>query len=61
MDVSEMLLWAIVLTGVVLGWLKLAHGDESESCCAVILLVLAIAGLAVTGFVWTVGSLIGWW
>jgi hypothetical protein len=61
MDVSEMLLWAIVLTGVVLGWLKLANGDESEGCCAVILLVLAVAGLAATGLVWTVGSLIGWW
>jgi hypothetical protein len=46
---------------VVLGWLKLANGDESEGCCAVILLCLFL-GMSVLGVaIWGLGSLIGWW
>lgn len=46
---------------VVLGWFKLANGDESEGCCAVILLCLFL-GMSVLGVaIWGLGSLIGWW
>lgn len=60
----DVLIWinTIILGAIlVLGWIKLANGDESEGCCAVILLCLFLGVAALTGIVWTAGSLIGWW
>jgi len=52
----------VILVGILVGgWLKLAHGDESEGCCAVILLVLAILAAVLTVAVWSAGALFGWW
>lgn len=52
-----------VILGVIViaGWLKLAHGDESQGCCAVILLCLFLGVSALGLAVWGLGSLIGWW
>lgn len=61
MDISEMLLWTIVLIAAVIGWLKMLHGDESSGCCAILLMVMMLGVAALTGIVWTAGSLIGWW
>lgn len=46
---------------VIGGWWKLAHGDESDGCCAVILLCLFLGCAALGGIVWAVGEVVGWW
>lgn len=61
MDVLTWINTIILGAILVLGWLKLANGDESEGCCAVILLCLFLGFSAFGGMVWFVGSLIGWW
>jgi hypothetical protein len=61
MDVLTWINTIVLGAALVFGWFKLVSGDESESCCAVILMLLA-AGLTVLGFVvYGVGALIGWW
>lgn len=60
----DVLTWVnTIILGAILvfGWLKLANGDESEGCCAVVLLCLFLGLGALGGMVWLTGSLIGWW
>lgn len=62
MDFSEAALWTIVGL-MLLGFTAsgLASDDPNTSCLTVVAVCLVVLGGGLTGAVWGIGKLAGWW
>lgn len=53
---------SLILLAILLGLLlKMAHGDASNACCAMVIMVLAVAAAVLALIAWGVGMIFGWW